>query len=209
MQTLAVGDIHGRFDLLEEALRIRDERFPESVMVFLGDYVDRGPQSAQVVSRLMELDPEFNVCLRGNHEQLMIEGGYLWHINGGGATVKSYEGNDQLMAEHREWMKNLPYVAEDSSPFNRLYVHAGINPHYPSDFNDYLWIRELFLRQPNLHRYVVHGHTHTWQGKVMQEVEDLPHRCNLDTCAYHTGILSMAVFDNSQLQPIEIIKVTL
>ena len=119
----AVGDIHGRFDLLlkaEEAIleHLGDN---EGLVIFLGDYVDRGPDSSKVVEYLMSK----TICLKGNHEDLMVSalesGNYgLWVANGGNATLESY-GWD-IPKSHIEWMKNLPLMVTDG---HRIYVHAG------------------------------------------------------------------------------------
>lgn len=210
---IAIGDIHGRLDLLDRALEIIEKRFPVATTVFLGDYIDRGPDSAGVLDRLIGLPAERFVCLLGNHEDLALENDgfphYLWDINGGRQTIASYD-DDRMSEVHVAWLRELPTMFTDR--MGRVYVHAGINPRRELDKQDradVLWIRDLFLDLNELPAYIVHGHTHTHRNKKTHEVENLPHRCNLDTAAYHTGLLSMAVFDDSQLQPIEIIEVML
>lgn len=217
--TYAIGDVHGRADLLDlviEAVK-RDarDRGRAARMVFLGDYVDRGPDSRRVVETLMALeDPESCLCLRGNHEELMVEaltharrGAYArWCANGGRETLASYgvtggEDPDQAIpAEHVRWLSNLPLIAED--PY-RIYVHAGLSPRKPLEDQSEaacLWIREKFLRAParDFDRHIVHGHTPVWDLKpTADQPELLDHRTNLDTAAFASGVLSVGVFDEN------------
>ena len=196
---IAIGDIHGRFDKLQELLALLPE---EGELVFLGDYVDRGPQSAEVVALLRETA---HICLLGNHEQLMIDAilhgqTYMWHINGGLETIKSYKnmyGEDnawKAMEDDANWMRTLPLSYTTDT---HIFVHAGLNPRREVQTReDMIWIRELFLRSDkDFGRHVVHGHTHSHDTKQYHEVELLANRTNLDTAAFYTGILSAAVFD--------------
>jgi serine/threonine protein phosphatase 1 len=195
----AIGDIHGRFDKLQELLALLPE---EGELVFLGDYVDRGPQSAEVVALLRETA---HICLLGNHEELMIDAilhgqTYMWHINGGLETIKSYEnlyGDKKAyekMREDAEWMRTLPVSYTTDT---HIFVHAGLNPRREAQTReDMIWIRDVFLRSDkDFGRHVVHGHTHSHDTKQYHEVELLANRTNLDTAAFHSGILSAAVFD--------------
>src|SRR5262249_52357538 len=136
----AIGDIHGRFDLLGLALEaIGDLAEQDARLVFLGDYVDRGPQSRQVVEKLMELCASDRVvCLRGNHEELMVLGltgdpqdALMWMVNGGQATVESYGG--EFPRRHLKWMADLPVTYETEHQF---FVHAGVRPGVPLDKQD-------------------------------------------------------------------------
>jgi serine/threonine protein phosphatase 1 len=157
------------------------------------------------------------VCLKGNHEELMIQtidrpgGGRLerWLEYGGDATLRSYgvdpDGEDPGAAfaeavprEHVRWMNGLPKTTGDG---HRIYVHAGLLPGTPIDRQKeatFLWIRERFLqaRASSFDAHVVHGHTPLWEGKPdPAEPELLEHRTNIDTAAFATGVLSVAVFD--------------
>ena len=210
----AVGDIHGRLDLLLRALEQIEAHAAgrPATLVLLGDYVDRGPESRGVVERLMDLQqrPGRVVCLKGNHEDLMVRGltggavsaGH-WLDNGGLEALRSYgaAGPDEfrLVPEaHLDWMEDLPLMARDR---HRLYVHAGVAPGRAPERQSErtcLWIRERFLEAPAeaLPAHVVHGHTPEWAGKPRAaDPELLPHRTNLDTGAWHTGVLGVAVFD--------------
>jgi serine/threonine protein phosphatase 1 len=209
----AVGDIHGRLDLLLRAMeQIKDHAAgrPHHLLC-LGDYVDRGPDSRGVIERLMAAQAAGAVtCLKGNHEQMMIdavrEGGLAvgrWVQNGGFAALRSYGGArlqdiDLITEDHVAWLDGLPLMARDP---HRIYVHAGLAPGKPlkkQQARNLLWIREAFLRAGagDLPAHVVHGHTPVWEGKQAPAApERLPHRTNLDTGAYFTDVLAVGVFD--------------
>ena len=110
-KTYVFTDVHGR---LEELLRLLDRVPKGAKLIFLGDYIDRGTQSAEVVALVRSLDA---ICLRGNHEDMMCNPdtmGGTWMANGGSATVESYkdpltgEINAGLMEEHAAWFESLP-----------------------------------------------------------------------------------------------------
>jgi serine/threonine protein phosphatase 1 len=204
----AIGDIHGRLDLFEAAVRAIDARGAAAgrTVVVLGDFVDRGPGSAQMVERLKALEGAGWVCLKGNHEAMMVEalrGGdrrawELWFSNGGAETLDSYGGADAVPAADLDWLETLPLWWRDA---HRDYVHAGLEPGVPLEAQEpasLLWIRDRFLAAPAaaFSRHVVHGHTPRWRGKPdPSEPERLAHRTNLDTGAWMTGVLSIGVFD--------------
>jgi serine/threonine protein phosphatase 1 len=213
--TYAVGDIHGRHDLLERALEriARHSRGAPGKVIFLGDYVDRGPDSRRVVETLMEVQKSgAAICLKGNHEDMMVraltDAGrtsyWHWCDNGGRETLRSYgvshddEARQIVPREHLRWMAGLPLSTSEGG---RIYVHAGLAPKTPFHRQTEatcLWIRERFLRAraKDFEAHVVHGHTPTWEGKPEpSEPELLPHRTNLDTAAFASGVLSIGVFD--------------
>jgi serine/threonine protein phosphatase 1 len=227
-RTYAVGDLHGRLDLLRlvvDAIADHVRGAPFRV-VFLGDYVDRGPDSRGVVEFLMALQKRWPVtCLKGNHEELMAQalthpdGGRLehWLANGGGATLRSYgvepDGDleEGVPREHIRWMSGLPRTTGDG---HRIYVHAGVAPGVPIERQKdetLLWIRERFLqaRAGSFDAHIVHGHTPVWDGKPdPARPELLEHRTNLDTGAFATGVLAIAVFDaETSGGPVEMIWV--
>jgi serine/threonine protein phosphatase 1 len=229
-RTYAIGDIHGRLDLLRSAVDAITRRIDEDPapfrIVFLGDYVDRGPDSRGVIDLLMELQREWPVvCLKGNHEELMLQavmepgGGRLgrWLEYGGENTLKSYglTRDDDIAAgipkEHIRWMSSLPRTTGDR---HRIYVHAGLMPGTPvhrQKDQTCLWIRERFLqaRASEFEAHVVHGHTPVWEGKPdPSEPELLDHRTNIDTAAFATGVLSVAIFDaETPGGPVELLKI--
>jgi serine/threonine protein phosphatase 1 len=213
----AIGDIHGRHDLLQKALReiARDSGDANATMgttvVFLGDYIDRGPQSREVVARLMrgpERAGDRWICLKGNHEAMAWDahqpGGnrYLWLDNGGDATLASFGGTmpDEVLA----WFRDLPLRYETERHF---FVHAGIMPGMPLQAQDdatMLWIRSRFLDDSRDHgKHIVHGHTPSYAAELR------PNRTNLDSMAFHTGRLSVGRFDPQMKGgPTRLIEVT-
>jgi serine/threonine protein phosphatase 1 len=193
----AIGDVHGRFDLLVRALAAIGDLEPQDArLVLLGDYVDRGPQSREVVDRLIGLSKSDRVtCLRGNHEEMMVralegdpQGALTWLSNGGGETLASYEG--EVPPEHLDWMRRLPVSYETQHHF---FVHAGVRPGVPLDRQapeEMVWIRGRFLdSDEDFGKHVVHGHTPDLEPELR------PNRTNLDTGAFRTGTLTVGVFD--------------
>ncbi|WP_454850836.1 metallophosphoesterase family protein [Rhizobium binxianense] len=223
--TYAIGDIHGRHDLLlkaEEAI-VRDaESLPgRKLIVTLGDYIDRGPESARVLSHLMEVPPEGfdRICLTGNHEVLMLD--YIdgwasyqdWMMMGAAELLRSY-GLDpdhlplvfrtgaqldtfirqSLPRTHIDFMRSMPVMVDTPSV---LFVHAGIDPAVPiaeQTDEDLISIRQRFLNSTApLPKLVVHGHT------PGEEPEVQPMRLNLDTRAFRSGKLTAARFWQGQV----------
>ena len=208
--TYAIGDIHGSYTKLANLVRhCRDHSgINRARLIFLGDYVDRGKRSREVVNLLRELQaeaPDEIVCLRGNHEDMVLgaAGGQdeeIWLHNGGVATLESYgvAHAADMPAEHLRWFANLPTSESDE---RRFFVHAGIMPGVPLTEQRQevmLWIREPFLSDDSDHgRYVVHGHTPTGTGSP-----ELRHnRLNLDTLAWSGHPLFAAVFEERRVGP--------
>jgi diadenosine tetraphosphatase ApaH/serine/threonine PP2A family protein phosphatase len=214
MLTFAVGDIHGSYTKLVNLVRHcrahgGDKPFR---FVFLGDYVDRGRRSREVVSALIKMQsaaPERVVCLRGNHEELLLvasQGGnaLIWLANGGHDTLDSYDVDHAAMipAEHLAWFKQLPSTLSDGK---RFFVHAGVEPGVPLQQQRdeiLLWIREPFLSDTRDHgQFIVHGHTPLEIG----EADLRPNRVNIDTGACFGGPLTAAVFDDRSVGPLAFI----
>jgi serine/threonine protein phosphatase 1 len=208
----AIGDIHGRFDLLQKALReIARDSAGAATVVFLGDYIDRGPQSREVVECLMrgpERAGDRWICLKGNHEAIAWEASRtgrkldLWLDNGGDATLASFGGG--VPADVLDWFRDLPVRHETERHF---FVHAGIMPGLPLEAQDeetMLWIRHRFLDDPADHgKHIVHGHTPNYAAELK------PNRTNLDSMAFHTGRLSIGRFDRRvKGGPTRLIEVT-
>jgi serine/threonine protein phosphatase 1 len=215
--TYAIGDIHGCLDKLRSLL-LRCAKHADgrpSAFVFVGDYIDRGPQSSAVIDCLIDLKAQHGesvVTLMGNHEAMalaVIDGrspSRLWFAQGGLATLKSYgiAEPDELPRAHVDWLRALPLRHDDG---RRFFVHAGVNPGAPLDAQDdfdLLWIREPFLsHRGDYGRLIVHGHTPLAEG-----VPDLRgNRLNLDTGAVYGGPLTAAVFDDAQTEPIGFLQV--
>jgi len=212
----AVGDVHGRADLLDELLE-KIERdaggHPEDEIrrvIFLGDYVDRGMGSKAVIDRLTDAPlPDFvTVFLMGNHEQAMLDflddhtDGRAWLSYGGVETLMSYgvaptQPRDVLRKtlRHRLPPEHLAFLRRcelHCSVGDYVFVHAGVRPGVALDAQnplDLLWIRDEFLCAPIAldGKVVVHGHT------VCKVPEDLPYRVNIDTGAFFSGRLTCLV----------------
>jgi len=209
--TIAVGDIHGCREMLDRLLdrcfRFADDRAVR--LVFLGDYIDRGLDSRGAVETLIRLERELPgrvVCLRGNHEALLLEAietGDMrsWLFNGADATLASYGVRDaaKLPHAHLAWYAALKTSFDDG---RRLFVHAGVDPERPLDQqtdHDLVWMREPFLStERDYGRLIVHGHTPQRNGRP-----DLRRwRLNLDTAAVYGGRLTAAVFDGERREPV-------
>lgn len=205
-KTYAIADLHGRYDLLIQALNTIFRQPGGGTVVTLGDYVDRGPQSRQVIEHLMTLReaPQADwkvVCLKGNHEDMMHEtlsaplDPNWWVGNGGETTLKSYR--NEVPSNHLHWIKALPTTHIDK---HRVFVHAGIDPTKALDDQTeefLLWYR--YTQGADIghgDRHVVHGHTPNINGP-----EQYNNRTNLDTLAWRTGRLVVAVFDDETPGP--------
>jgi len=211
MMTFAVGDVHGCVDklvgLVAQCLRQAGDQ--PSRFVFIGDYIDRGPDSRAVIDFLiaMQRQKRFElIALRGNHEAMMLKtvrtgDGALWLLNGAAQTLASYGIGDWtgLPAEHLDWVASLPLCFDDGQ---RYFVHAGINPAVPLDQqteHDQLWIREPFLSDArDFGRLIVHGHTPLTTGRPDQRAN----RVNIDTAAVFGGPLTAAVFTPERVAPV-------
>jgi len=212
----AIGDVHGCLDLLDGLLlgiesEIAEQQPRHTSIVFLGDLIDRGPSSAQVVERLRTYAPEGVTThfVMGNHEEVMLrvvagEAELIgsWLRFGGAETLRSYgvdprelsrmagtdavaHLNDAIPPEHIEFLQSF---ADSISFGNYLFVHAGIRPGVDlSDQSqtDLRWIREPFLQDSSDYGFVVvHGHT------ISNTVEIGSNRIGIDTGAFCTGTLS-------------------
>jgi serine/threonine protein phosphatase 1 len=229
VRVYAVGDIHGRLDLLErlvDRIHIDVTLRPEASVriVILGDFVDRGPSSATIIDLLTRLKAEPNVVvLRGNHEAIMLDaydGDHsamdLWLEHGGIATLESFGADlngidtDDTRAIIKiarrviprrvvAWVRKLPSHVQ----FGRYYfVHAGIRPGVPlaeQQDEDRLWIREAFTESSDDHGAVI-VHGHTIYG---EGVSFAPNRIGVDTGAYLTGILSAVAIQGDQLWTVD------
>jgi serine/threonine protein phosphatase 1 len=230
----AIGDIHGRSDLLSKLLTVLEERAegvpfsdPPPIAVFMGDYVDRGPDSRGVIDIILSGRPYGyeRRFLRGNHEQSMmafIEAPLeyrAWLLQGGAETLISYgvQPPAPLNATEDDWIAaaaqlsaNLPQAHRDFlEGLDRYvelggyaFVHAGIDPARPLEDqtdDDLYWARERFLssKRKFSHR-VVHGHTPS-QAPYADE-----RRVGVDTGAYASGTLTAARFEGDQVSFISV-----
>lgn len=199
-KTYVVPDIHGMYGLLRKAMAWIEQQEAGRV-IFLGDYIDRGPQSAQVVAFLREGPKKGGWTwdfIRGNHEDMPLmvaenparEG--WWVRNGGGATVTSYGG--VIPREDMMWFDSLPRLLWDE---HRVYVHAAVDELNPLDAQDpetTQWHRYDEGADVGYYsRHVVHGHTIKVKGPELYK-----NRTNLDVGAFHTGRFLVAVFDDNK-----------
>jgi serine/threonine protein phosphatase 1 len=214
--TYAVGDIHGSLAKLRSLMAACEAHAAGRPMtlVFVGDYIDRGPDSRGVVDYLLARQArpgERVVALMGNHEAMAlaaIDGRVpprLWLAQGGLATLESYgvARPGDLPRRHLDWLRALPLSHDDG---RRFFVHAGIDPGTPldaQDEKDLLWIREPFLSHGGDYgRLIVHGHTPLTTG--VAELRN--NRLNLDTAAVYGGPLTAAVFDDLQTAPVAFLQ---
>jgi serine/threonine protein phosphatase 1 len=227
VRVYAIGDVHGRADLLQSLLTVIDvdlaRSTPErSIQVFLGDYVDRGPDSRAVLDLLIERSKTHEtVCLKGNHEIFLLEvlkeparlqewrhyGGLLTLVSYGITPTMNPSGEQQvelieglkraLPPEHLAFLQQLPSSFTCGDFF---FVHAGVKPGVPLERQrdeDMLWIREEFLAsEERFSKYIVHGHTPV-------SVPDIRlNRINIDTGAYATGNLTLLTIQGDSLMAI-------
>jgi len=217
-----IGDIHGRDDLLQQIhdkiLADASDFTDNKTVIYLGDYIDRGERSKQVVELLLTKPlPGFNsIYLRGNHEQSLLDFltepniGQVWFNYGGLQTLVSYgvrykkipTNIQDLQALQRELKEQLPYSHLDFFNKTRLFhsygsyyfVHAGVNPDLSLEqqqAEDQLWIREGFVDHvKTFEKIIVHGHT------ISDEPDFQHNRIGVDTGAYLSGKLSCLVLEN-------------
>ena len=219
-----IGDIHGRNDLLctlldEVSADAAKRNGVKAHLIFLGDYVDRGSKSADVIETVLNLNiPDMNVVmLKGNHETSMLAfmddpiKGKRWLHYGGDATLRSYgieismgeltEKNISIAAEnfkkalpetHRKFLETLNdrHVIGDY-----FFVHAGIDPGQPLEKQkerDLLWIRDEFLSHEGLYeKVIVHGHS------IIPEPEFKDNRIGIDTGAFYSNNLTCLVLEGT------------
>jgi len=218
----AIGDVHGRLDLMTHLLaRIRADdlaRGPaETHVIFLGDLIDRGPHSAQILDHVSKGLPGFATyhLLMGNHEEAMLralrgeaDAAMGWLQFGGAETLESYGVPESALdpadpGSVPRWRRHVPLDHlrlltgfQDSISFgDYFFVHAGVRPDVPlhkQNGSDLRWIRKKFLESRRYHgAMVVHGHT------ISPEPELLENRIGIDTGAYATGKLTALGLEGS------------
>jgi len=237
MKYYVIADIHGRYDLLREAVNaIEKDSANESDtrVITLGDYIDRGPDSKSIIEYLMNRGSNWT-CLQGNHEAMLVQtirkplSPDWWLGNGGVQTYESYGGQLSLMRldryygreyvgwdphvippEHINWLESLPLYHETEK---QIFVHAGV------PFDGPL---EEQAKVKNIHgeydmQWMLYGRNDGggWNDKHVvhghHQHADGPHtwsgRTNLDCWAYHTGRLVIGVFDDTQHKALKFIEV--
>lgn len=224
----AIGDIHGRFDLLQDLLsRIRKHRqcamteqaITRTVIVFLGDFIDRGPDSADTLDLLCDgVDKWIGeacecVFLRGNHEQLLLSflagksSATVWRANGGETTLQSYGVQAEKLhgaVLRREILHAIPdrhLALIRSTSFMHIegdyvFAHAGVRPGTAiaeQTPHDLMWIRREFLdSDETFGKIVVHGHS------IRPTPEKRHNRIGIDTGAWQSGVLTALVLEGDQ-----------
>lgn len=219
---IAIGDIHGRYDLMLRLFDKMAQRPEVSRMVFLGDYVDRGENSAEVLKALhwLQINTEGVICLRGNHEEMLlsvlhdpVRHGSGWLQHGGRQTLASYgiyppspdaaEADWLAMQERLQacmgadlitWLSGLPAIWQSG---NVALVHAGADPARPmteQEEADLVWGHRNFLRHPRQDGvWVIHGHT------ITEQIIPTQGRLGIDTGAFATGRLSAAFINHDSV----------
>jgi serine/threonine protein phosphatase 1 len=222
----AIGDVHGRFDLLQTLVSkirqdLNENPSKQSMEIFLGDYIDRGPQSRETIEWLIGTPPITGerICLLGNHEDILLQAlddtsaMANWLYNGGGETllsygvkVRGYGGEAGLIDLQQGFRAALPSAhLEFITSLRRkvtyapyLFVHAGIRPGRPledQDPNDLVWIREPFLHSDaDFGCIIVHGHTPVMHPQVRKN------RINIDTGAVFSGALTCVVLEATDMR---------
>ena len=225
LRVYAVGDVHGRADLLKQLFSrvdedLKEHPIAEAIHIFLGDYIDRGEDSATVLELLIERARTHRMsCLKGNHEFFLSE--FLenpgvfkhWAQNGALPTLASYgltptvNADPKQQAELSASLRNA--IPKSHSQFlaglklsftcgDFFFVHAGVRPGTPLSRqceDDLLWIRnEFLLHEEPFEKIIVHGHTPVWEPDVRNN------RINIDTGAYATGRLTCLRLERDKIE---------
>lgn len=201
---IAITDIHGELSKLESVLSKIETR-EDDIFVFMGDYIDRGPNSKGVIDRVIA-QSETHKCiyLIGSHEYAYLHArqkdsyyDYLFWNYGGPATVKSYGSFENIYKIHGEFLDNLQfyYLTDDY-----LFVHAGINPRYSleeQDETDFVYIRSAFYNHPhNLPQKIIFGHTEFSEPQIQKDKICIDLGCGKYKNAHLCGL----ILDNNQEQ---------
>lgn len=223
LRVYAIGDVHGSSSLLKSLLTIIEADIEvhageEAQIIFLGDYIDRGPDSKGVLDLLSSNHlPAPATCLLGNHEEILLtfledpSVGEQWRMLGGLETLLSYgvdisdarmgrgyhAARDELVRRlpkrHLNWLMNLHLSAQIDDYF---FCHAGVRPGVPLQDQsraDLLWVRDEFLNHKEpFEKVVVHGHTPN------EDVLIAPNRIDVDTGVYLTHRLSGVVLSGAE-----------
>ena len=220
----AISDIHGCADLLQKMFTVIDKDLAtigskQAIHVFLGDYIDRGPESSRTIDLLIERSQKHeSIFLKGNHEAFLFEvlkdSSQLqnWKQVGGLQTLTSYGLRPSLNPDAEEQAELIEQLAHAIPPhqrrfFNNLrlrfvcgdffFVHAGVRPGVAladQQEQDLLWIRDEFLTsEERFAKYIVHGHT------PVREPDIRFNRINIDTGAYATGNLTLLTIQGDRL----------
>lgn len=203
MRQVVISDIHGMFDIFLKTLNDVEYNEKNDQLIILGDLIDRGNFSYDVVDYIIQLQKRASVIvLMGNHEDMAINSvenpsnTALWYYNGGRSTVESYEIKGFTINRHIDWIRNLPLFYEDD---NFFFCHAGVKPEVPYNRqtrNDLLWIRGEFFDSPvKLPKEVIFGHTPFNAGHAIFKNGAI----GIDAGCYHTKrMTSLVIEDNGK-----------
>lgn len=212
---IAIGDIHGHFEKLQSLFfKLEKELNRDDVLVFLGDYVDRGPHSKEVLDFLIQISKKRtnSVFLRGNHEDMFLDylgfsgsHGESFLYNGGGQTLHSFGGKWNVEKDHIDFLLNLKdYYVCPEYPY--IFVHAGFRPGIAlEDQNekDLFWIRNEFLNYHEslfFNRKVIYGHTVNHNG--LPRIHE--NKIGIDTGAGYSGPLTALIVPEEKIIQSEI-----
>ncbi len=201
MLLYAIGDIHGCLDelkvMLAEIDRDIEQQGKPHKLIFVGDYIDRGPDSMGVIELIRKrTDTE---CLMGNHEDMMLNDQSSWMYNGGAEAIASYGGyggeNWDVYLEHRKWAAELKWWYQYE---HYVFVHAGVHPDLKMEEHnrfDLVWERDYnFFNDDYTHGYqVTHGHT------PMKDIHVAKNKINIDTGCVFGGKLTAVCYDTEKL----------
>lgn len=202
MRTIIIGDIHGCYYTLISLLDKINLDKQNDRIIFLGDYIDRGKNSFEVVEYLMKLQKEMTkercICLLGNHEYMFLSDEWLWLQNGGGKTKKSYYKNkhiNYLYGSHKSWMKKLPLYYETEK---FICVHAGLPKPLLSDNteDDMLWDRTHLNNKIYREKQVVFGHT----PSTLLEYKTINNDIGIDTACVFGYQLTALIINNDNYE---------
>lgn len=203
---IAIGDIHGEFNLLINLINKLKNNFNLSKkhdkIIFLGDYIDRGGKSFDVINFLIEFEKEYKnvIFLKGNHEQMFLN--YLAQIsqddiglflyNGGYQTLDNYKKHGYLINSASDIPKShLTFYHSLKSIYKTkdyIFVHAGINPYFKDNENSHLWIRDEFINSKvDFGKLVIFGHT-IYEKPLIHK-----NKIGIDTGAFYHGKLTAVI----------------
>lgn len=219
----AIGDIHGRLDLLQnlytkiiEDIKIEDDPFG-ALIIFLGDYIDRGPDGKGVLDFLIGLsDYDYpnvkHICLFGNHELMMCDswqGTYsntfgMWAVNGGVQTMESFGvpveseqvKNSLILEPYVDWCMSLPLYHQTADYFFCHSGHVNLNAPLESQINSLVWGRPHRGQYVGSRKWIIHGHTPQQNGQPLVDVN----RVNVDVGSCWTNNLCCVVLPHHGLQ---------
>lgn len=211
MKTLVFGDLHGHYDETKKLVELVKPD-DHDTLVFIGDYIDRGKQSFEVVEYMLELKQQYNcIFLKGNHEEMFMDymsgiNNQLYTYNGGDKTIESYSDHrfdisqythytDREFPEiHMDFFVNLKLYHEDEK---YIYVHAGLFPNgtppEKQSPNMLLWVREPFISsKQNFGKKVVFGHT------PFHEPLNTENKIGIDTGIAYGGKLTCVILPDEK-----------